>query len=124
MTINILTPILTRLVVFVVLIIFLMNFQISVASAALDLAHISQTSPRAHFTNRALEKDKSSEWPQFNGNRLPEGPVLRNDRRTVTNPNVTLSTPESNLLGSVASASSTPLLQQQPTTGQTPNSRR
>lgn len=89
---------------------------------------MSQTSPRAHFTNRMLDsKEKSSEWPQFNGNRMPEGSAPRADRRTVTNPNVTLSTPEDGILGGAVSASATPLLQQQSQGGpssQAPNSRR
>jgi hypothetical protein len=53
----------------------------------------------------------SSEWPQFTGN--PRGPdsVSRSDRRTVTNPNLTLSgPPEDKIIGGVGSA--TPLVQQ------------
>ncbi|TFK40914.1 ARM repeat-containing protein [Crucibulum laeve] len=93
------------------------NGKISTSSAALDLAHISQTSPRTHFANRALEsREKSSEWPQFNGSpRVPEGLSSRNDRRTVTNPNLTLSAPndEAKSLGNSISASATPLVHQQ-----------
>ncbi len=64
-------------------------------SSALDLAHISQTSPRGQFTTRTLDsREKSSEWPQFTGaGRGPEGLLSRTDRRTVTNPNLTISTP-------------------------------
>lgn len=56
----------------------------------------------------------SSEWPQFSGN--PRGPdtLPRSDRRTVTNPNLTLSAPSddisSKIIGTVVSA--TPLVQQ------------
>ena len=56
----------------------------------------------------------SSEWPQFTGN--PRGPDsgARSDRRTVTNPNLTLSGPpddvSSKIIGGVVSA--TPLVQQ------------
>jgi hypothetical protein len=53
----------------------------------------------------------SSEWPQFTGN--PRGPDNgpRSDRRTVTNPNLTLSAPPDDvLIKSVGSA--TPLVQQ------------
>ncbi|KAF7306452.1 RNA-binding protein [Mycena indigotica] len=81
--------------------------QISTSSAALDLAHISQTSPRTSFASRTLEtRDKSSEWPQFPG---PARPVPGADRRTVTNPNLTLSA-DANKLNTV-SASATPLTQ-------------
>ncbi|KAK7032704.1 ARM repeat-containing protein [Favolaschia claudopus] len=106
------------------------------SSAALDLAHISQTSPRASFATRTLEtRDKSSEWPQFAGpNRapLPEA-ALRADRRTVTNPNLTLSAASNEAsVGKLntVSASATPLLQQHSQLGnhsahsQLPNSRR
>jgi len=61
-------------------------------SAALDLAHASQTSPRTQFTNRAPDgREQSSEWPQFTGipTRSSEG-VPRTDRRNVTNPNINL----------------------------------
>ena len=78
---------------------------------------MSQTSPRAHFTNRILEsREMSSEWPQFTGN--PRGPdsVPRSDRRTVTNPNLTLSGPSDDIsgkiLGSVVPVSGTPLVPQ------------
>ncbi|KAF7319842.1 RNA-binding protein [Mycena kentingensis (nom. inval.)] len=61
--------------------------KISTSSAALDLAHVSQTSPRTSFANRTLEtRDKSSsEWPQYPGRPGP------GDRRTVTNPNLAMS---------------------------------
>ncbi|KAF9456801.1 armadillo-type protein [Collybia nuda] len=81
--------------------------KITTSSAALDLAHISQTSPRSHF--RALEsREKSSEWPQFNGNpRGPDGLASRSDRRTVTNPNLTLSAPsDDHPLGQLGNAAS------------------
>ena len=65
----------------------------SASSAALDLAHMSQTSPRSSFSGRAMDsREKSSEWPQFHANpRVPEGVAPRADRRTVTNPTLTLS---------------------------------
>ncbi|OAX43650.1 ARM repeat-containing protein [Rhizopogon vinicolor AM-OR11-026] len=62
--------------------------RITTSSAALDLAHRSQTSPRNSFSARG---DKHSEWPQFSNNpRVPDGLSSRNDRRTVTNPTLTL----------------------------------
>ncbi|KDR85232.1 hypothetical protein GALMADRAFT_233963 [Galerina marginata CBS 339.88] len=100
--------------------------KISTASAALDLAHLSQTSPRTHFANRAPDsREKSSEWPQFPGNpRGPEGSAPRTDRRTVTNPNLTLSAPSDDILGGSVSASATPLLPQQSQGSNQPTSRR
>ncbi|KAF8887767.1 armadillo-type protein [Infundibulicybe gibba] len=107
--------------------------KISTSSAALDLAHISQTSPRSSFSGRGMEsREKSSEWPQFNGiPRGPEGLASRPDRRNVTNPNLTLSAPLDDLaskIGATVSASSTPLVHQHPqivsNRGQTPASRR
>ncbi|KAJ7922963.1 ARM repeat-containing protein [Mycena leptocephala] len=110
--------------------------KISTSSAALDLAHISQTSPRASFATRTLEtRDKSSEWPQFAGSSrapAPDGARLGSDRRTVTNPNLTLSAPSNDLSGgklNTVSASATPLVQQHPQLGnhthaQLPTSRR
>ncbi|KAJ7830916.1 ARM repeat-containing protein [Mycena olivaceomarginata] len=54
--------------------------KITTSSAALDLAHISQTSPRAFFATCTLEtRDKSSEWPQFVGSTRPDGVALRTD---------------------------------------------
>jgi len=97
----------------------------TMASAALDLAHSSQASPRAHFTARGLEtRDKSSEWPQFTATaRGPEGLLSRTDRRTVTNPNLTFSVPaEDRGLGSL-SVNVSPLIPQGPQ-GQSPSSRR
>ena len=94
----------------------------------MDLANISQTSPRTSFANRTLDiREKSSEWPQFAGSsRAPPG----SERRTVTNPNLTLSAapadPSGGKLGTV-SASATPLLQQNSQHGnhaQVPSSRR
>ncbi|KAF8060978.1 ARM repeat-containing protein [Lyophyllum atratum] len=91
--------------------------KVSTSSAALDLAHISQTSPRSQF--RALEsrEKSSSEWPQFiGGPRAPDGLGSRSDRRTVTNPNLTLSAPTNDhptgKHGNTVSASATPLIQQ------------
>jgi hypothetical protein len=90
--------------------------KLSASSAALDLAHMSQTSPRTSFSSRTLEsREKSSEWPQFTGPpRVPDGLVSRGDRRTVTNPNMTLSASHdlSSKLGATVSASATPLIQQ------------
>jgi hypothetical protein len=83
--------------------------KVTTSSAALDLAHISQTSPRSHF--RALDsREKSSEWPQFTGvPRGPDGLASRSDRRTVTNPSLTLSaSPDDRPVPATA----TPLLQQ------------
>lgn len=85
--------------------------QLSTSSAALDLAPLSQTSPRASFVSRGLENGaKSSEWPQFAG-------VSRmGDRRHVTNPAIGSSLGK---MGGSASASVTPFLAQQ-----SPNSSR
>ena len=65
----------------------------STSSAALDLAHMSQTSPRSSFSGRAMDsREKSSEWPQFNTNsRVTEGVTSRADRQIITNPTLTLS---------------------------------
>ncbi|KIK70359.1 hypothetical protein GYMLUDRAFT_89399 [Collybiopsis luxurians FD-317 M1] len=82
--------------------------KVSTSSAALDLAHISQSA-----NNRSLEsKEKSSEWPQF---ARPDGiSSAKSERRAVTNPGLTLASPEVHAnLGSV-SASSTPLVAQHP----------
>ena len=85
------------------------GLKVTTSSAALDLAHISQTSPRSHF--RALDsREKSSEWPQFIGvPRVPDGLTSRSDRRTVTNPSLTISASADDR---PAPASATPLLQQ------------
>ncbi|KAF7340109.1 RNA-binding protein [Mycena venus] len=75
------------------------------------------------------------EWPQFAGSTRappPEGVALRADRRTVTNPNLTLSAPSNDASGKLntVSASATPLVQQHPQLGshathaQLPTSRR
>jgi hypothetical protein len=95
------------------------------------LAHISQTSPRTHFAGRALEiRETSSEWPQFTGSpRGPETLQSRPDRRTATNPNLTLSAPPEDGAGKSLgyAGSATPLVQQQShgsNHGQTPVSRR
>ncbi|TFK76682.1 ARM repeat-containing protein [Pluteus cervinus] len=100
--------------------------RISTSSAALDLAHISQTSPRAHFANRALDpRDKPSEWPQFSAPRGPDGLSSRSERRTVTNPSIALSSVVDELNGTKlgATISASPLLQQH-SQGQQPLSRR
>ncbi|KZS90312.1 ARM repeat-containing protein [Sistotremastrum niveocremeum HHB9708] len=78
--------------------------KLSTSSAALDLAPLSQTSPRTSFVSRGLENGaKSSEWPQFAG-------VSRiGDRRTVTNPAMGSSLGK---MGGSASASVTPFLAQ------------
>lgn len=55
----------------------------------------------------------SSEWPQFTGN--PRGPesAPRSDRRTVTNPNLTLSGPSDDISSKiVGNVSATPLVTQ------------
>ncbi|KAJ3997910.1 ARM repeat-containing protein [Lentinula boryana] len=76
--------------------------KVSTSSAALDLAHISQSSNNRSFDNR----EKSSDWPQY-----PRGPenitAAKSERRTVTNPGLTLASPDG--LGSI-SASATPLV--------------
>ncbi|KAF8446365.1 ARM repeat-containing protein [Boletus edulis BED1] len=86
--------------------------KISTSSAALDLAHRPQTSPRNSFAARG---EKPSEWPQFIGNpRAPDGVSSRNERRTVTNPTLTL-TSSMDLGGKLAGAvtgTSTPLVGQ------------
>ncbi|KAJ3843525.1 ARM repeat-containing protein [Lentinula raphanica] len=77
--------------------------KVSTSSAALDLAHISQSS-----NNRSLDnREKSSEWPQYP--RGPEGITsAKSERRTVTNPGLSLASPDGQTsLGSM-SASATP----------------
>ncbi|KAF8641150.1 hypothetical protein AX17_000788 [Amanita inopinata Kibby_2008] len=98
--------------------------KVSTSSAALDLAHISQTSPRTHFATRVLDsREKSSEWPQFTAaSRGPEGLASRTDRRTVTNPSLTLSAPSDDKLPGSMSAGVSPLIPQGPQ-GQTPSRR-
>ncbi|KAF5377307.1 hypothetical protein D9615_006384 [Tricholomella constricta] len=91
--------------------------KVSTSSAALDLAHISQTSPRSHYRALDSREKASSEWPQFMGGpRGPDGLNSRSERRTVTNPNLTLSAPSEDhptgKHGTAASASATPLIQQ------------
>lgn len=92
----------------------------SESSAALDLAHMSQTSPRNSFSGRTMDtREKSSEWPQFNANpRVPDGVSSRADRRTVTNPTLTLSSTleelSANKLSGTVSASATPHTAQHP----------
>lgn len=83
------------------------------SSAALDLAQPLQT------LNKPVDpRETPSEWPQFIGHpRMPEG-GLRSDRRTVTNPNLTVSAPSddvsSKMLGGSGSSSGTPLPSQGP----------
>jgi hypothetical protein len=109
----------------------------SASSAALDLAHLSQTSPRGSFSGRTMDlREKSSEWPQFYANpRFPEGAPSHADRRTVTNPTLTLSSTleelsASNKLSGTVSASATPHTAQHPQglthpgPARTPSSRR
>ncbi|KAI0963018.1 hypothetical protein AcW1_000224 [Taiwanofungus camphoratus] len=80
--------------------------KLSTSSAALDLAPLSQTPPRASF---------------FNGStRGPDGYGARGERRTVTNPTMSLSpglgsdlVPNGKVAGTV-SGTATPLLQQVP----------
>lgn len=95
------------------------------SAAALDLANISQTSPRSALPGRTPEpRDKSSEWPQYAGPPRGTDSVSRaSDRRVVTNPNLTLSVADMNgKLSSTVSASGTPLIPQ--LHGQAPISRR
>ncbi|KAJ3540621.1 hypothetical protein NMY22_g4221 [Coprinellus aureogranulatus] len=91
------------------------NGKLTASNAALDLAHVSQTSSRNH-----------SEWPQFTG--VPRGSdgLGRSERRNVTNPNVTLSTPTDELPPSAAGilSGTSPIIQQHPSQGQTSLSRR
>ncbi|KAG5642509.1 hypothetical protein DXG03_002706 [Asterophora parasitica] len=90
--------------------------KVSTSSAALDLAHISQTSPRSHYRALDPREKASSEWPQFiGGPRGPDGLNSRNDRRTVTNPSMTLSAPSDDHPAGkhgAVSVSATPLIQQ------------
>jgi len=95
--------------------------QLSASSAALDLAHLSQASSRTSFTGRVLDsREKPSEWPQFTGAaRGPDGVTSRSDRRTVTNPNLSLPLTGGEIsamgkLSGSASASSTPHVLQHP----------
>ncbi|KAG8220166.1 ARM repeat-containing protein [Butyriboletus roseoflavus] len=83
--------------------------KISTSSAALDLAHRPQLSPRNSFAARG---EKPSEWPQFVGNsRGPDGLSSRTDRRTVTNPTLTLTSSSIDLTSAV-SGTSTPYVGQ------------
>ncbi|KAF7310460.1 RNA-binding protein [Mycena chlorophos] len=95
--------------------------QVSTSSAALDLAHISQTSPHNSFASRTLEtRDKSSEWPQF-----PGRPAPGSDRRAATNPNLTLAADAAAAKLGTVSASATPLNQSHSQLGNhAPSSRR
>ncbi|THH20986.1 hypothetical protein EW146_g472 [Bondarzewia mesenterica] len=101
--------------------------KLSTSSAALDLAPLSQTPPRNSFSSRALDsREKASEWPQFTSSPRP-------DRRTVTNPALSISPALNDLaangkLAGTVSASATPHLGQQPQglspRAQAPGSRR
>jgi hypothetical protein len=82
---------------------------------------LSQASSRTSFSGRAVDsREKSSEWPQFTGaTRGPDGVTSRSDRRTVTNPNLAVSSAGGELsaigkMGGSMSASSTPHVQQHP----------
>lgn len=82
---------------------------------------MSQLSPRNSFSGRTADnREKSSEWPQFNANpRVPDGIPSRTERRTVTNPTLTLSSTldelsNANKLGGTVSASATPHTAQHP----------
>ncbi|KAJ7630440.1 ARM repeat-containing protein [Roridomyces roridus] len=90
--------------------------KISASSAALDLAHVSQTSPRTSFATRNLEtRDKSSEWPQFTGpsrGPAPDAATLRSDRRASANISLTVSAASNDAKLGTVSASATPLVQQ------------
>jgi hypothetical protein len=87
---------------------------LTTSNAALDLAHVSQTSPRNH-----------SEWPQFTGAPRGSDGLGRSERRNVTNPNVTLSTPTDEIPQSSAGilSGTSPIIQQL-SQGQVPLSRR
>lgn len=95
--------------------------KLSTSSAALDLAPLSQTPPRSSFVGRTVEnRDKTSEWPQFNGNnRRPETVISRSERRNVTNPSMALHSalgdlsPGNQVSGSI-SGTTTPLIAQMP----------
>lgn len=80
------------------------------SAAALDLAALSQT--RGTYVGR----DKSSEWPQFNGSsRVPDRSTSRNDRRIVTNPTIALSAGLADLAAKgTVSGHASPLVQQLP----------
>jgi hypothetical protein len=81
--------------------------KVSTSSAALDLAHISQSS-----NNRSLDnREKSSEWLQFT--RGADGLAsAKSERLGVTNPGLTLGSPDIQSGFGSASASATPLVSQ------------
>lgn len=83
------------------------------SSAALDLAHISQTSPRSSFARAADAREKASEWPQYTGPpRGPDGLASRSsERRTVTNPTLSLGDISSGMISVPVSGTTTPLVQ-------------
>jgi hypothetical protein len=95
-------------------------------------SHFSDLTAHIFCESNTGLSEKSSEWPQFTGPpRGPDGLTSRSDRRTVTNPNLTLSAPSNELhagkLGGTVSASATPLVQQHPqisnhSLGQAPSS--
>jgi hypothetical protein len=81
----------------------------SKVSAALDLAQLSRASSQPGDS-----RDSPAKWSQFA--RTPEG-ISRSERRTVTNPNLTVSAPTDDVsphLGGTGSASGTPLISQGP----------
>jgi hypothetical protein len=99
----------------------------STSSAALDLAHISQTSPRSSFSRAADSREKASEWPQYTGPpRGADGLASRSsERRTVTNPTLSLNDINNNKISHPVSGTTTPLVQQHsPLHGTLPTSRR
>ncbi|CAL1696764.1 unnamed protein product [Somion occarium] len=88
--------------------------KLSTSSAALDLAPLSQTPSRSSLVGRTVDnREKTSEWPQFTGNRRPDG---RNERRNVTNPTLGVSAlNELSPKGSgTASGTATPHIQHMP----------
>ncbi|KAA1468407.1 ARM repeat-containing protein [Dentipellis sp. KUC8613] len=94
-------------------------------------SQFNKTPPRNSFSTRAVDS-KASEWPQFTGSSRPEALAARSDRRTVTNPALSIAAglndmSNGKLAGSV-SASATPQLPQHPQglspLSQAPGSRR
>ncbi|KAH8834850.1 ARM repeat-containing protein [Flagelloscypha sp. PMI_526] len=85
------------------------NKKFSASSAALDLAHGSQTSPRSSFA-RAHGHKESSEWPQFTGApRAPEPLSRAGNRRSINGHELALA---ASGLGGLPTSASTPLLGQ------------
>lgn len=70
---------------------------------------MSQTSSRTSFSSRANDaREKSSEWPQYGNPRVPEGIQRGENRRTVTNPTLTLSSALDEQYNGSMSVSGTP----------------